>query len=294
MASLDAAPAQLDSYFFAWANRSNAPRELANGRTIVRKPNLQPSALGLRKQRTAFSTVARADACTLAQLAGLLGMPDEARAPAREAGIALVVETAQPDVGAQGPDDTCVMPAGPLPGTVHGVLLDYEVADGRDAEQTRTLLIAYAARVHRANRRAILLIDPFDAPSQRLSGIDAANAGAIAGAFDMTTLMLWSRNVEHSVPASYRAQRAIVDAGGAVDPQHLIIDFDLAGTSQDDAAFVHDVIVRDHLGGVIFWRNHAEQGGDCATPVNRKISLVLFGHDADHTPDQPDHSRKDH
>ena len=277
MATLGRAPGGIDRYFFHWANRSNAPRADSDGRIVQRKPNLQPSALGLRRQRTAFSTVARADACTMAQLSGLLGAPDEAKADADTAGIALVSETRLADDGGQGPQDACVLAAGTLPDAVRGVLRDFEVADGRGADEARALLLGYAARVHRAGRRAILLIDPFDAPSQRLTGITSDNAAAIVDAFDATTLMLWGGNSAHSIPASYRAQRAIIDAASAVDPQRLIVDFDLAGTSVEDAAFVHETIERDHLGGVIFWRNHAEQGGDCASPVNRKIATVLFG-----------------
>jgi len=276
MATLRSAPTGIDTYFFHWANRSNAAFVDAAGRMTMRKSNLQPSAVGLRHQRTAFSSVARADACTMAQLAGLLGMP----AQADGTGITLVSETGAPDAGEQGAVDTCVLTATPLPAGVRGVLLDFEVADGRSADQARKLLIDYAAQVHRAGRRAILLIDPFDAPSQRQTGIDATNAAAIVAAFDWTTVMLWSGNAAHSVPASYRAQRAIVDVAGAVDPHRLIVDFELAGTSAQDAAFVHDAIVRDRLGGVIFWRNRADQGGDCASPVNRKIAAVVFGPDA--------------
>lgn len=273
LSTLDAAIPGIDTYFFQWANRSTAPFAAAGGRMTQRKANFQPSALGVRKQRSGFSSIARADACTLAQLGSLLGTPNNSG----ESGIKLVSEADLPDRGAQGPVDTCVMPAKPLPASVRGVLLDFEVADGRTPDQTRKLLIDYADRLHRSGRRAILLIDPFNAPTQRQTGIGPTNASAIVSAFDMTTLMLWSGNVEHDIAASYRAQRSLVDAAGKVDPHRLIIDFDLSGTSIEDAAFVHETILRDRLGGVIFWRNRVEQGGDCANPVNRKIAAVVFG-----------------
>lgn len=271
MDTLSRAPAGTDAYFFHWANRSNA--------NVVRKPNLQPSSSGLRRQRTAFTSVARADACTMAQLASLLGTPDEAKPEAAKSGMTLVLQSSQPDDAARnrsavGPSDACVLPDAALPSSVRGVLLDFEVADGRSPDEALALLTRYAARVHRAGLRAILLIDPFDAPSQRLTGIGQSNAGAIVRAFDTTTLMLWSKNAAHDLAASYRAQRAIV---GDVDPQRLVIDFDLAGTSEADAAFVHTAIERDRLGGVLFWRNRASQGGNCSDPVNRKIALIVFG-----------------
>lgn len=277
MASLQDAPRGIATYFFHWGNRSTAPLPVPGGKVIQRKANFQPSSHGLRRQRSGFSSVTRADACTIAQLGVLLDGARSALSAAERTGIRLVPETAQADKDAEGPVDSCILPAGPLPHKVRGVLLDFEVADGRSPEQALALLQRYAAMVHANGRRALLLIDPFDAPTQRFTGISAATAGKIVRSFDQTTLMLWAGNVEHDIPASYNAQRAMVDATGKVDPHRLIIDFALAGTSQQDAAFVHDVIRRDHLGGVIFWRNRVPQGGDCASDVNRKIATVAFG-----------------
>ena len=154
------------------------------------------------------------------------------------------------------------------------------MADGRTSDETRSFLLGYAAAVHAAGRRAILLTNPLNAPTQRFTGIDAANAPAIARAFDQITLMLWSGNVEHSLADSYRTQRGIVDAAGPVDPARLMIDFELAGTSLADAALVHDIVTRDHLGGLMLWRNRARIDGNCASDVNRKIALAAFGGDA--------------
>jgi hypothetical protein len=153
MDTLSHAPAGTDAYFFHWANRSNA--------SVARKSNLQPSSSGLRRQRSVFTSVARADACTMAQLASLLGAPDEAGPEAAKAGITLVAQANQPDDTAQGPPDACVLAGAALPAAIRGVLLDFEVADGRTPDQALALLTRYAARVHRAGHRAILLIDPF-------------------------------------------------------------------------------------------------------------------------------------
>jgi hypothetical protein len=196
---------------------------------------------------------------------------------ARAAHIALASETSQADEGPTGPPDTCVMVAHRVPASTTGVVLDYEVADGRTTAQTRQFLVDYAAAVHAAGRRVVLLTNPLNAPTQRFTGIDRSNAATIARAFDLMTLMLWGRNVEHSLSASYRAQRAIVDADGAVDHRRLMIDFELASTSLEDAAFVHDTIVHDGLGGLMLWRDRAVVGGDCQDPVNRKIALAAFG-----------------
>lgn len=267
-------------YAFHWANRATVPISGDHGRVIVRKVNLQPSALGSRRQRSPFTTIARADACTMAQLHAMTGRDAAAQTVANGAGIALVRETALADSDVPAPADICVLPAGRLPETAAGVVLDYEVADGRTSQGTRDFLLGYAAAVHATGRRAILLTNPLNAPTQRYTAIDAANAGAIIAAFDQTTLMLWSRNREHDLAASYRNQRAIAEAAGPVDPARLIIDFELAGTTQADALLVHDLIVRDRLAGLMLWRNRALVGGACSTAVNRKIAAAAFGTDS--------------
>lgn len=265
-------------YFSLWANRQNAPLRNEGGRLLPRKLNFQPSVAGNRKQRTAFTSVDKADACTLAQAAQLLGLSGRARQFARVGGIALVTETAQPDTVAAGPDDRCVVAAGRLPATAKGILLDFEVQDGRDPEQVLAFLSRFADLVHGARKKAILLLNPFDSPGQqRYSGITASNAHRIVAAFDQTGLLLWSRNPARSVPASYAAQMAIIEAGGPVDPARLLINFELAGTSVEDARFAGRMIREHRLAGVMFWRNHAEPGGGCETDVNRKIAAIVFG-----------------
>ncbi len=264
------------TYYFQWANRSNAPFTDKGGRPVIRKPNIQPSIAGMRKQRTPFTSVARADACTLAQAATLLGQGGKAAVTAFGAGITYASETAQSDNGLTGPADRCVLPEGLLPAGA-GLMLDYEVSDGRSAAQTLEFLTKYAQLVHGAGRKAFLMIDPFDAPSQRFGGISAANANAIVSRFDHTAIMLWSKNRQGSLAASYAAQRAMIAAGGQVDPQRLIINFELAGTTLDDARFVRRTILTDRLAGVMFWRNRVRQGGSCSTDVNRKIAEIVFG-----------------
>jgi len=282
LGSVIAAKPGYAAYYFQWANRSNAALTSAQGAPIMRKANLQPSQAGKREQRTRFTSAARADACTLAQTASVLGLPQRARNFAAAASIELVSETQQPDAAPQGPPDRCVLPAGSLP-AAHlaarrsGVLLDYEVQDGRSAQDTTVFLAQWAQLVHGANRRTILLTNPLDAPTQAYTGMTRANAHALVDLFDLTTILLWSNNPEHSLAASYAAQKAIISDGGRFDGSRILIDFELAGTSLADAQIVRQTILTDHLAGVYFWRNQAKQGGDCQSDVNAKIAAIAFG-----------------
>jgi hypothetical protein len=273
------APASIGTWFFQWGNRSNAPLYGARGQLLPRKPNLQPSAAKLRKQRTPFTSLDRADACTLAQSAVVLGRRELAEGFAREAGIALVGEERQPDIGVEGPADTCVTAARAMPASAHGIVLDYEVADGRTPAQSLAFLQKWAGLVHGARRQAVLMIDPFDAPTQRYTGITAEIANQVVAAFDYTTLFLWGRNAQRDLPGSYRTQLGIVSAGGPLDGKRLLVLFDLNGTSLDDARFVRRAVVADKLAGVMFWRNRAVQGGGCDSDTNRKIAIIALGRD---------------
>lgn len=270
--ALDRITPGVAGWYFQWANRSNAPLANAQGAPITRKPNRQPSALGMRVQRSAFSSIDRADACTLAQAQMVLGRPVES-----QTGIRLVNERAQPDAGTEAAPDSCVLPAAPLPAGTRGIVLDYEVADGRTPAQSLAFLTRYAAIVHGARRRVMLLTNPLDAPTQAYTGVTAANASALVAAFDHVSIWLWGRNAQRDLPRSYAVQRAMIAKGGAVDPRKLIILFDLANTTLDDARFVRRAIVGDRLGGVMFQRDHAMQGGACDSDVNQKTAAILFG-----------------
>ena len=275
LGTLSSAAPGFAGYYFQWGNRSNAPLRNPQGKLLARKLNLQ-SGVGLpRRQRTAFSSIERANGCTLAQTAHVLGLPRASRAYAKTAGLALAVEP--PADAPVGPEDVCVLANGRLPRSGAGVLLDYETHDGRTVAQTTAFLREYTALVHKAGRKAILLINPFDAPTQRYNGISAENANAIVAMFDRTTLFLWSRSVQLDIAASYQSQKAIVAKGGRFDGARILIDFELANTSLDDARLVRSLILADKLAGVIFWRNGARQGGACDTLVNQKIALIAFG-----------------
>lgn len=268
------------SYYFQWANRSNAVLTNADGEVIPRKANLQPSLAGKRKQRSMFTSVARANACTLAQTANVLGLSERARDFGAAGAIRLVSETELVDAQPLAPPDVCVIPKGRLPDGRSGVLLDYEVQNGRSPDDTTRFLEQWVQLVHGAHRQAILLVNPLDAPTQAYTGVTSANAHKLVNLFDLTTILLWSKNPAHSVAASYQAQKAIVSAGGPFDGSRILIDFELAGTSLDDARFVRHVIEADRLAGVFFWRNGAKQGGDCRSDVNAKIAVIALGHDS--------------
>lgn len=264
-------------WYFQWGNRSTAPLRNRAGRLLPRKANFQPASGALRRQRSPFTTIARANACTLAQTARLLTADAKAEAFAREAGITLVAERDQPDSGAESAADTCVLATDRLPAGATGVFLDYEVGDGRTPEASLDFLRRFAALVHGAGRKAGVMINPLDAPSQKWTGITGPVAHQLVATFDYTTIWLWARNAQGSLPASYARQMEMLREGGTIDGRRVLALFDLAETTEADARFVHEAIRRDGLAGAMLWRNRAVQGGPCDSPVNRKTALLVYG-----------------
>jgi hypothetical protein len=264
-------------YYFQWSNRSTAPVVSAAGKTIQRKSNFQPGWDVALDRRTAFTSVAKANACTLAQTAVIIGRPDqEAAKLLRDAQVQPVRPAAGVQAGIDNATDVCVLPPAAL-AKAAGVMLDYEVQDGRSTDDTLAFLTKFAELVHRSGKKALLLTNPLDAPTQIYTGVSEANANRIHRLFDRVTLFAWSENRQGDIQASLDHQWEILGAAGPVDPSRVIVNFELAGTSLDDAAVVRRFIRGHHLSGVLFWRNQARQGGSCSTEVNQKIACLAFG-----------------
>jgi hypothetical protein len=265
-------------YYFQWSNRSTQGLVDRGGRTVIPKANIQPGADGALDQRTRFTSTAKADACTLAQTAAVLGRSEaDVDAYLKPAGVRAARPSAGGRVGVSEAIDLCVIPPLALPPGAAGVVLDYEVQDGRTPAYTLAFLRRFSALVDGAGLRPILLTNPLNAPTQAWTGISEQNANAIHRLFYRTTLFAWSRNPDGDIARSLARQMDVLKAGGTVEPGRLIVDFELANTTLADAAAAHRFIRDAKLAGVLLWRNGARQGGDCDTDVNRKIACLTLG-----------------
>ncbi|WP_174300270.1 hypothetical protein [Caulobacter sp. S45] len=250
----------IPQYYWQWAN--HGPRRTEKG-------NIAPGVTGMtRTVAVDFSSPNSADACTLAQTAVVLGLKDQAARYAADGRLRIV--NAVP--GQAETTDVCIVPNQTLP-SGDGVVLDYEVQDGRPEAESTTFLNRYASLVRSSGRKVILYTNPLDAPTQRNTGLSRANISAVAQNFDQVTLLLWGRNRQGNISASYSSQAQLL--GGSL--AKALIVFELSGTSLQDAQTVRQIALNNHVAGVEFWRNGAKQGGDCSTDVNRKIACVAFG-----------------
>jgi hypothetical protein len=138
--------------FFMWANLCNPTPD----NSCARHPaNADPAAFAnpparplyfdpISHEKVGFrmTSYERANACTMAQAAYALGYADaKVDGYARDAGLILVRDRS--DLGKWAMeeghvfDDVCVLPDARLSGAVKGVILDYEVHDGRSQRTAR-------------------------------------------------------------------------------------------------------------------------------------------------------------
>ena len=297
------------TWYFQWANRMNY------GNAWNRKPNVLPSpAISMGKDeagndiqcRPTYTSIARANAATQAQIRYTLGM---SRAEYMKPWLSLA-GTSENDFiadstlrsspasycatpftwdGWQGHTtykvmtDKVVLPALRMKADSKqaGIVLDYEVQDDRSAAITQAFIHTVAADVHRMGKKLMVISNPLNAPSMPHTNLTAQNLPAILDDVDFLSITLCSGNREHSIQASYDNQIKLLGKMQKGEYKKLVLYFELGnpGTSLDDARWVysklHDQDER-HPSTIMFWRNGAIQGEPGPTLTNQKTALALF------------------
>jgi hypothetical protein len=281
LGSLNRSRAGIGLYYFLWANRCHDLGSNAGVCGWNKKGNLVFPRLtnATGEVRTFFTGFGKANDCTLAQAAQVLGDSAAAAAYGKRAGLAMV--TKGPDALAHASNnrlvDVCLLETESLKPEGKGIVLDYEVQDGRTPEATLAFLREFTSLVHRNGRAAILLTNPLDAPTQRYTGMAASIAHQAYESFDRTLIMLWHNNRQKDLAASAKFQLDMLRAGGPVEGKRLLALFELNHTTMAETETARALIQAEHMAGVMFWRNYAEMGGPCDSNANRKIACLVFG-----------------
>jgi len=287
---------------FVWANRCN------DGVAWNQKPNplpAPPEHVGALECRAVFTTHAKANAATRCQIRYLLGMgPTDYQAPwLALPGTSATDFVTDEDFRARPGErcrtnvtwrddsyrvmvDTVLLPParltdGPNADNRAGVVLDYEVQDGRRPEVTESFVRAVAHDVRGTGKELFFFTNPFNAPTQQYTGCTPDNLPRIFADVDLMGVFVWPGEGTGSIPSSYDAQLAMLGPLTGRDHEKLVVTFELSdrGTTLEDARWLHEKLYATgrHPDKVMFWRNEASQGGPCSTRINRKISLVCFG-----------------
>ena len=297
------------TWYFQWANRVNY------GTAWNRKPNVLPSpAISLGKDeagndiqcRPTYTSIARANAATQAQIRYVIGMsPAEYMKPwlslpgtSENDFVADNTLRASPTSycttpftwdGWQGHTvykvmtDKVILPALRMTSSPRqaGIVLDYEVQDDRSAATTQAFIHTIAADVHSKGKKLVVVTNPLNAPSMPHTNLTAGNLPSILEDVDFLGITLWSGNREHSISASYDNQIKLLGKMKKGYYKKLILYFELGapGTTLDDARWVYSKLHATderHPSSIMFWRNGAIQGEPTATPTNQKTALSLF------------------
>lgn len=287
---------------FVWANRCNDDAAWNQKPNPLTPPEERVEGLVCR---AVFTTHARANAATRCQVRYLLGMGvEDYRDPWLRLEGTSSVDFVTDDEFRERPgfycqadftwegetyrvmEDKVLLPAARLTEGFNaakrlGVVLDYEVQDGRRPEITEAFIHALAYDFKNTGKYFAFFTNPFHAPTQRYTGCTAANLPRIFAEVDYMGILLWSGNPKDSIPASYAKQLGMLGPLTDGDYEKLFIDFELGdpGPTLDDARWLHRTLhaTGNHPDKVMFWRNYASQGGDCDTDTNEKISMVCYG-----------------
>jgi len=298
-----------ERWAFVWANRRN----YGGWNT---KPNDLPGdmvTLGGKECRSTFTTVGMANAATRIQVRAILGLPTQPVLD-NNPGLTAVVPyvNAEGTGWSQSPAQYFTADFVHSTGTYRvcenvvllhphvfpdgderfvGITLDYECQDSRAESTTASFLHVIQYDCSLAQKKAHLLTNPFDAPSQAYTKVTEANLQTIFAEWDYVGVWLWSDNIEDSISASYATQIGMLpDLTTAADWAKVVIYFELGpessapnpGTTIADAWWVRKKLTAAgdlHPTSVQFWRNGAPSGDPCSSDKNRKISIVCFGTD---------------
>ena len=189
--------------------------------------------------RPLFTTYAKANACTVAQIAAVLGRPhDDIAASGRKAGIRVLANRDTDAIAAQArrvtpadgrPQtallDTCVLDSDRLANDVGAIVLDYEVWDDRTPGEVVTFMRELRAIVAHSGRKLVLNTNPLPrAPNGLIAGHVRAvlaevdgfaptlSSGATKGNADIG---LSAKERTHSPWQSYVDQLAVLTGNGA-------------------------------------------------------------------------------
>ncbi len=285
-----------ETYFKVWANRCDPPIPgskpgdddgcIGGNKGEQKEGNYNSEVspvIHTANGNIVFSSYQLADNCTLAQTAYALGWSTGRITGAYGTGLAFFAPSDAPNGFLQ---NDCILPSDAAP-AVEGVVLDYEVADGRTPAQTTAFLKEFTDLVHGAGKKAVLYIDPLNSSNtSKYTGIDSSNAHVISMMFDSMTLQLENQNHYAgalNIQDQFEQELAVLKGPTGQDPvdfRRLGITFELSCTSLADASTVRSLLLADHIPILVWWRNGENNPPSC-TPdtgaVQQKISCIVDG-----------------
>ncbi len=278
-----------NNWAFVWANSAHVP---PGDRPAASNPIYPaiPDANGLYCQ-TEFTTVARADAATKAEVLYIMGAPPSVwNAPLTAVGINAIARStiaADPDhyctqLSQDGKAmvmiDKMVIPTTVLT-SAYGIAIDYEVQDFRTPGEAHPFLDDLGATIRSYGLKAYLYTNPWDSPSTALNGFDFDRMDDIKANWDYISILIWggkNQCVEQtSYPYSVNFLRSV---SGVLNFNQVLLTVDLFHCTQAEAIQMYNQRAIDHFAGYEIWDDGAIDGGSTLTGSNLIIYALLHGH----------------
>lgn len=271
-----------------WANRARVPP-----RYQLISPN--PIYPAIRNGHgtpygTEFTTYARANAATKAQILFIMGAPPSVwQAPLTAAGISAVPwSTIAADPGAwfthisQDGSTWVMLDKMIIPTTVstsaYGVRLDYEVQDDRTPPDAYPFLDDLGATIRSYGLKAYLYTNPWDSGSTQENGFSFSTMDDIKANFDYISLLVWGGQNQCIMSTSYPySVNFLKGASGKLNFNQILLTVDLLHCSHSEAIQMYNQRAIDHFAGYVIWGDFAEQGGSTLTGSNLVIWGLLHG-----------------
>jgi len=273
---------------FVWANRARVPP----GQNLIAANPIYPAIFDPHGNTygVEFSTPARANAATKAEVLYIMGAPTSVwQAPIIAAGVTSVswntanadpnlyfTRTSQ-DGNTQVMVDRMVVPFA-VSNSAYGITIDYEVQDERTSGDTHPFLDNLGATIRSYGLKAYLYTNPWDSPSTQRNGFAFSRMDDIKANFDYISLFVWGGQFQCDELTSFPySVHFLKGASGKLNFNQIIVTVDLLNCSVADAVLISAQHALDNFAGYNIWDDGAQDGGSRLSGSNLVIWTLLHG-----------------
>ena len=274
-----------------WANRARVP----SGYTLI--PG-NPTYPYIRDQfgnlyLTEFTTPARANAVTTAQVLYIIGAPASVwQAPLLAVGLSpsdaipwataaanpqAYFKTLSQDGKSMVTLDKMVIPFA-VSSDPYGVMLDYEVQDHRSTSEAHDFLDAIAATVRGYGLKIYLYTNPWESSSTQSNGFSFARMDEIKANFDYISLYIWGEQYSCDFNNSYLpAVNFLKGVSGRLDFSQILITFDMKLCTEATAIQLFNQRAQDGFSGYNLFADGAVEGSPNWLGTNEVLWALMYG-----------------
>jgi len=271
-------------YFFLWANRcQGGPKGDLCGHN--QKGNLPSLRIGKVDHRFFFSSVVKANACTIAQSLQLVGQEDAARKVLTNNRVKMIRKGhSQPEslMSKKGRFvDVCYLYfENALSPFLDGVVIDYEVSDGRSPEQTSAVLSRVIDVFRNHELKVGLWTNSLIVKTAERNGISAANGRHLLNMFNFVSVLVYEANSVSSIPQILSDQEKVYGISKASERKKILLTVGLGKSTGDQLRITRAEALKRGYKGIGVWNNFADFT-KCSSRGFRQVQCLVYGKGCD-------------